>query len=67
MKYVGQTGLSIKNRFREHFCKLKKAKQILHFSVSPFKHTGHSSSKVLIQPVGKIHMIQILHLNQKKY
>ena len=54
MQYVGQTGRSLKTRFREHFCKMKKPKKIDTFLYSHFKNNGHSPSKIVIQPVEKI-------------
>ena len=49
MQYVGQTGRSLKTRFREHFPKMKKPKKMTHFFVA-----GHSLSKIVIQLVDKI-------------
>ena len=59
MQYVGQTGRSLKTRFREHFCKMKKPKQFDTFLYRHFKNNGHSPSKIVIQQVEKI----IYHLN----
>ena len=53
MQYVGQTGRSLKNRFREHFCKMKKPKKIDTFLYHHFKNNGHSPSKIVIQSVEK--------------
>ena len=50
MQYVGQTGQSLKTRFREHFRKIK----IDTFLYGHFKSNGHSPSKIVIQPVEKI-------------
>ena len=54
MQYVGQTGLSLKTRFREHFRKMIKPKKFDMFLFCHFKNNGHSSSKIIIQPVEKI-------------
>ena len=59
MQYVGQTGRSLKTRFREHFCKMKKPKQFDTFLYRHFKNSGHSPSKIAIQQVEK----SIYHLN----
>ena len=55
MQYVGQTGRSLKTRFREHFGKLKKLKKFDTFLYLHFKSNGHSPSKIVIQPVEKIY------------
>ena len=54
MQYVGQTGQSLKTRFREHFRKMKKPKKFDTFLCRHFKNNGHSPSKIVIQPVEKI-------------
>ena len=54
MQYVGQTGGSLKTRFREHFCKMKKAKKFDTFLYRCFKSNGHSPRKIVIQPVEKM-------------
>ena len=54
MQYVGQTGQSLKTRFLEHFRKMKKPKKFETFLYHHFKNNGHSHSKIVIQPVGKI-------------
>ena len=54
MQYVGQTGRSLKTRFREHFRKMKKPKKFDTFLYRHFKNNGHSLSKIVIQPVEKI-------------
>ena len=53
MQYVGQTGRSLKTRFREHFRKMKKPKKIDTFLYRHFKNNGHPPSKIVIQPVEK--------------
>ena len=53
MQYVGQTGRSLKTRFREYFPKIKKPKNDT-FLYRHFKNNGHSLSKIAIQPVEKI-------------
>ena len=53
MQYVGQTGRSLKTRFREHFRKMKKPKKFDTFLYRHFKNNGHSPSKIVIQPVEK--------------
>ena len=41
MQYVGQTGKSLKTRFREHFCKMNKPKKIdICFFIAISKITG---------------------------
>ena len=59
MQYVGQTGRSLKTRFCEHFCIMKRLKQFDTFLYRQFKNNGHSPSKIVIQQVEKI----IYHLN----
>ena len=54
MQYVGQTGRSLKTRFLEHFCGMKKLKKIDTFLYRHFKSNGHSPSKIVIQPVENI-------------
>ena len=54
MQYVGQTGPSLKTRFREHFRKMKKPKKLDTFLYCHFKSNGHSPSKIVIQLVEKI-------------
>ena len=54
MQYVGQTGRSLKPRFREHFRNMKKPKKIDTFLYRHFKSNGHSPSKIVIQPVENI-------------
>ena len=54
MQYVGQTGRSLKTRFREHVRKMKKPKKIDTFLYRHFKNNGHSPSKIVIQPIKKI-------------
>ena len=53
MQYVGQTGRSLKTRFREHFRKMKKPKKFDTFLYRHFKNNGHPPSKIVIQPVEK--------------
>ena len=54
MQYFGQTGRSLKTRFREHFRKMKKPIKFDTFLYRHFKSNGHSPSKIVIQPVEKI-------------
>ena len=54
MQYVGQTCRKLKNRFGEHYRKIKKPKKIDTFLYQHFKRTGHSSDNVLVQPVEKL-------------
>ena len=54
MQYVGQTGRSLKTRFREHFRKMKKPKKFDTFLYRHFKSNGHSPSKIVIQQVENI-------------
>ena len=53
MQYVGQTGRSLKTRFREHFRKMKKPKILDTFRYRHFKNNGHSPCKIIIQQVEK--------------
>ena len=54
MQYVGQTGLSLKTRFRELFPNMKKPKTSDTFLYRHFKSNGHLPSKIVIHPVEKI-------------
>ena len=56
MQYVGQTCRKLKNRFDEHYRKIKKIKKIDIFLYQHFKRTstGHSPDNVLVQPVEKL-------------
>ena len=54
MQYVGQTSRKLKNRFGEHYRKIKKPKKIDSFLYQHFKRTGHSPDNVLVQPVEKL-------------
>ena len=54
MQYVGQTCRKLKNRFGEHYPKIKKPKKIDTFLYQHFKRTGHSPDNVLVQPVEKL-------------
>ena len=51
------------SRFREHFRKMKKPKKFDTFLYRHFKNNGHSPSKIVIQPVEKLYMIQIHQLD----
>ena len=53
MQYVGQTCRTLKNRFGEHYRKIKKPKKIDTFLYQHFKRTGHSPDNVLVQSVEK--------------
>ena len=54
IQYVGQTGRSLKTRFREHFRNMKKPKTFDTFLYRHFKSNGHLPSKIVIQPIEKI-------------
>ena len=54
MQYVGQTCRKLKNRFGEHYRKIKKPKKIDFFLYQHFKRTGYSPDNVLVQPVEKL-------------
>ena len=54
MQYVGQTCRKLRNRFGEHYRKIKKPKKIDTFLYQHFKRTGHSPDNVLVQPVEKL-------------
>ena len=53
MQYVGQTGQSLKTRFRKHFRKMKEPKKIDTFLYRHIKNNDHSPSRIIIQPVEK--------------
>ena len=53
MQCVGKTFRKLKNRFGEHYRKIKKPRKIDTFLCQHFKRTGHSSDNVLVQPVEK--------------
>ena len=53
MQYVGQTGRSLKARFREHFHKMKKPTKFGAFLYRHFKSNGHSPGKIVVQPIEK--------------
>ena len=54
MQYVGQTGKSLKTRFREHFCKMKKPKKFDTFLIVISKVMVIHLVKIAIEPVEKI-------------
>ena len=54
MQYVGQTCRKLKNRFGEHYRKIKKPKRIDTFLYQHFKRTGHSPDNILVLPVEKL-------------
>ena len=54
MQYVGQTGRSLKTRFRKHFRKMNKPKKFVTFLYRHFKNNGHSPAKIIIKPVENI-------------
>ena len=54
MQYVGQTCRKLKNRFGEHYHKIKTPKKIDTFLYQHFKRTGHSPDNILVQPVEKL-------------
>ena len=54
MQYVGQTCRKLKNRFGEHYRKIKKPKNIDTFLYQHSKRTGHSPDIVLVQPLKKL-------------
>ena len=54
MKYVGQTGRSLKTGLRENFGKMKKPKNLTRFFIAICKKNGNSPSNISIQPVEKI-------------
>ena len=51
MRYVGQTSRALKIRFDEHYRRKQKPKRVDNFLYRHFKHTGHSPTKVSVQPV----------------
>ena len=54
MQYIGQTFRKLKNRFGEHYRKIKKPQKIDTFLYQHFKRTGHSPDNVLVQQVEKL-------------
>lgn len=54
MQYVGQTGRSLKMRFREHFYKMRNHTKFTTFLYQHFRKSGHTFDKVSIQPVEHI-------------
>ena len=55
MQYVGPTGRTLKTGFSEHYRRIKKPiKRFDTFLYRHFTHTGHSPTKVSVQPVEKI-------------
>ena len=54
MQYVGQTGKSLKTRFREHFCKMKKPKKFDLFLIAISKVMVIHLVKIVIESVEKI-------------
>ena len=54
MQYVGQTCLKFKNRFGEHYHKIKIPKNIDTFLYQHFKRTGHYPDNVSVQSVEKL-------------
>ena len=67
MQYVGQTGQSLKNRFREHFRKMKNPKKFDTFLYRHFINNGHSPGKIVIQRIEKIIYDQNSSTRLKKY
>ena len=53
MQYDGQTCRKLKNRFGEHYHKIKKPKKIDTFLYQHFNRNGHSPDNVLVQPMEK--------------
>ena len=51
MQNFGQTSHALKIRFGEHYRRIKKPKRFDNFLYRHFKRTGHSPSKVSVQPV----------------
>ena len=54
MQNVGQTCCKLKDRFGEHYRKIKKPYKIDTFLYQHFKRTGHSPNNVLVQPMEKL-------------
>ena len=63
MQYVGQTGRSLKTRFREHFRKMKKPRKIDTFLYRQFKVMVIHLVKLLFSRLKKLFMIQIHQLD----
>ena len=51
MQHVGQTSRALKIRFGDHYRSMKKPKRFDSFLYRHFKHTGHTLTKVSVQPV----------------
>jgi hypothetical protein len=54
IQYVGQTGRSLKIRFREHFYKIRNRSKFTTLLYQHFRKAGHSFKHVTIQPVEQI-------------
>lgn len=54
MKYVGQTGCTLKTFLASTIVDREKAKQFYTFLYQQFEHTGHSSNNILVQPEEKL-------------
>ena len=65
MQYVGQTGRALKKRFGEHYRRMNKPKKIDNFLYRHFKRKGHTPANILVQPVEKLHMMQIQQVDLK--
>lgn len=50
-QYVGQTGRSLKTRFREHFYKMKTRNKCNSFIYQHFKNTNHDINFISVQPI----------------
>jgi len=59
MQYVGQTGRTIKERFREHIYKIKNGGRYNSFIYRHFKLDGHGLDNLAVQIV--FLLIEILH------
>ena len=54
MQYVGQTSRALIIRFGEHYRRMKNPKRFDNFLYRHFRRTGHSPTKLSVQPVAII-------------
>ena len=65
MQYFDKLGDPLRLGFVSTFQKNEKPKKFDTFLYRHFKSNGHSPSKIVIQPVEKLYMIQIHQLDKK--
>ena len=64
MQYVGQTGRSIRTRFREPFCKMKTPKKLTDFFIAISKILVIHLVKLKFSQLEKLYMIVIHQLDK---